>query len=56
MACSGSLCMMICGALTLGGCAAGCTVTVGIGFGPASWASGVTGAASANATAYVGNN
>ena len=56
MACSGALCTMICGALTLGGCAAGCSVTVGIGFGPASWASGVTGAASASVTASAGNN
>lgn len=52
MACSGALCTMICGALTLGGCAAGCSATAAIGFAPASWASGATGSSTAAGTSY----
>lgn len=53
MACNATLCTVICAALTLGGCGAGCTVTVGIGFAPASWASGATGMSAAAGTSYI---
>ncbi len=53
--CNATLCQGICGTLCVGGCAAGCYLTAGIGFAPASFYSAGTASATGSATSIIDN-